>query len=140
MSFLFSAVITALFFLGRSIGLSPTSTMTTSHCKLVDVSAFLPGKLNCPDLISLSSTRWTILQTVDSWTPHDLEIWKYVRYSRQYSKAINNWSSIVSLGYPPRCLGFGSSFLKTFTIVLNNFGFTPHRRLNSCSLRVLICS
>ena len=74
MSFLFSAIEISLFclgarslasyadagshrFLGRSIGLSPASTIITSHFALVDASAFVPGKLNFLDLISLSSTR-----------------------------------------------------------------------------------
>ena len=57
MPFLFSAIEISLFFLGRSIGLSPASTIIISHGVLDDVSAFLPGKLNFLDLINLSSTR-----------------------------------------------------------------------------------
>jgi hypothetical protein len=62
---LFPTVITSLFFLGRSIGLSPTSTIIADHSLSVDIKAFLPGKLNLLDLINYSSTRWTILHT---WT------------------------------------------------------------------------
>jgi hypothetical protein len=57
MPFFLSTVITALFFLGRSIGLSPTSTIIADHSLSADKSAFLPGKLNFLDLINLSSTR-----------------------------------------------------------------------------------
>jgi hypothetical protein len=71
MPFFLSTVITALFFLGRSIGLSPiceaacprmgvsfrTSTIIADHSLSADESAFLPGKLNFLDLINWSSTR-----------------------------------------------------------------------------------
>lgn len=43
--FLFAGIIPALFFLGRSTGLSPTSMSTTDHFTLDFVSAFLPGNV-----------------------------------------------------------------------------------------------
>ena len=53
MPFLFATVILTLFFLGLSMGLSPTSIITADHSVVVDKSSFFLGKLNFLDLINL---------------------------------------------------------------------------------------
>ena len=57
MSFFLATIVVFLFFWGRSIGLSPTSTITADHSLSFFNSAFFPGKLNFWELINLSSTR-----------------------------------------------------------------------------------
>lgn len=47
--FLLAAVVGSLVFLGRSIGLSLTSTTRMFHSVSVECKAFLPGKRNSPD-------------------------------------------------------------------------------------------
>jgi hypothetical protein len=59
-----AAVKGALFFFGRSISLSVTSTIVYL-IESPSSSRFLPGKENLPDLIKISSTRRTIRDTFE---------------------------------------------------------------------------
>ena len=68
MTLALAGVIFFLFFLGRSIGLSPVS-MSAVFTVLAVNSAPLPGKLNCPDFISVFSTHIIIFRQFDSLTP-----------------------------------------------------------------------
>src|SRR4028118_1702927 len=124
MSFLFATVELFLFFFGRSTGVSVTSTTTTSSLSLDCRSFFLPGRVKALELTRLSSIFLTILYAVDSFTPHVCPIGKYVRYSLQYSKVINNWFSLLNLlGLPG---GFCNSICsKTDIIASKVFGCTP---------------
>lgn len=60
-------VVTPLFFLGRSIGVSVVSTKTTVHG--VSLTSRRLGRLNAPDLLSTSSTCVTTRFALDSWMP-----------------------------------------------------------------------
>jgi hypothetical protein len=68
-TFLFTAVVPALLFFGRSIGCSVASISTTSISVSLGCNAFLPGKRNSPDFISTFSTFWIVRHTVASLTP-----------------------------------------------------------------------
>ena len=65
---LLAGVVATLLFLGRSIGDSATSTITTSSSE-VSRKALRPGSENFSDLISAASTRSTVRLTVLSSTP-----------------------------------------------------------------------
>jgi hypothetical protein len=69
MSLLFSAVVPALLFLGRSTCCSVASIRTTSIKVSLGCNAFLPGSRNSPDFINASSTFWIVRHTVASLTP-----------------------------------------------------------------------
>ena len=58
-----------------------------------------------------------------------------VRYSLQYSNAINNWSSMLSLPGRPVLSFVFECARTTFVIWLKVPGCTPHKRLNSSGLR-----
>lgn len=64
-----AGVVSLLFFFGRSIGVSPTSTTTTSKAKSFSLRTFLPGSRNSGQSFKISSTRWVIRQTVLSDKP-----------------------------------------------------------------------
>ena len=68
MSLLFSAVVSTLLFLGRSIGCSVASISTTSIKVSLGFNDFLPGSRNSPDFINASSTFWIVRHTVASLT------------------------------------------------------------------------
>ncbi len=84
-------------FLGRSTGLSVASIRAVSSCTSLCINAFSPGKENVPSWINVSSTQRLIRIAVVSCTPKSCAMWKYVRYSRKYSKARSNLSSMLSL-------------------------------------------
>jgi hypothetical protein len=69
MALLFAGIIPALFFLGRSIGLSPTSINTTDHFTVDLIKAFFPGKRKAPLCISISSRSLMMRQHWDSDMP-----------------------------------------------------------------------
>lgn len=81
-SLFLSRIKSALFFFGRSIKLSVTSTMVYLIESSLS-SLFFPGKENFPDLIKISSIRHTRRETFDSCKFQSLPKWNKVRYSRQ---------------------------------------------------------
>lgn len=136
----FAAIEATLFFWGRSIGLSVTSTTMTLQLSLWWGNSFLPGKRNLPELINKVSTFCTSRHTAYSLSLQLVAIWNWVRYSRQYSSANSNWSSTLSLHCPPRLplrsrLGRSTSF-----ICSKVSGCTPHLRLKALGLWFLNCS
>ena len=66
---LFAGIASPLSFFGRSMGLSVTSMSTVSYCVSGRTSAFLPGSLKAPLLISTSSTHFTVRCTLLSSSP-----------------------------------------------------------------------
>ncbi len=64
-----AAVVLALFFFGRSMGCSVTSTMITSKTVSLGCKDFLPGRRNWPESSSAFSTFAMVRQTVASLTP-----------------------------------------------------------------------
>ncbi len=66
---LFTTVMSFLLFFGRSIACSLTSTSNTSISRSFDLSAFLPGRWNCAEAISTSSTFLTVRESADSLMP-----------------------------------------------------------------------
>jgi hypothetical protein len=58
-----------LLFWGRSIGVSVASISTTSNCISLLSSAFLPGSVKAPLLISVSSHHLIVRKAVLSLTP-----------------------------------------------------------------------
>lgn len=63
MSFLFSGIPFSLFFLGRSIGHSVTSTRITSILSS-STSAFFPGNENVPSLIKVTRCAIKKIKTI----------------------------------------------------------------------------
>src|SRR5215203_543339 len=87
-------IISALFFFGRSIIVSVASTTITSKIFPLVCKTFLPGKRKSGQRLRISSILRIIRHTVGSLKFQELAIWNCVRYSRQYSKVSNTWSSI----------------------------------------------
>ncbi len=91
----------ALFFFGRSISLSVTSTIVYLSSS-ASSSRFLPGRENFPDLIKISSIRRTVRETFDSCKFQSRPRWNSVRYSRQNESVSKIWFSIDKLLLLPR--------------------------------------
>ena len=59
MSFLFPTIVISLFFLGRSIGLSPTSTTITDHSFLVEENATFRVEADNTPMVNFVNRRLT---------------------------------------------------------------------------------
>src|SRR5215210_843166 len=129
-------VVSLLFFLGRSIGVSPTSTTTISKARSFCLRTFLPGIRNSGQSFKISSTDWMIRQTVLSDKPQGVAMWNCVRYSRQYSKVKRTWFGTDSFGGLPATRRRDFIFSATrWHIFSKVFFFTPQYRLNCVAER-----
>jgi hypothetical protein len=79
---LLAAVVAALCFCGRSLGLSVAATTITSNQVPLWRSFFLPGRGDSGTLTTCASTLCTIRQTAASERCHDTAICIEGRYSR----------------------------------------------------------
>ena len=121
---------------GCSIVHSVASMTTTCQTIPEGRNAFLPGKVNWPEVIRASSTRRTVREAVASLTPYVLAMWKSVRYSLQYIKVNKSWSHKGNLGGRPKR---PNCSCKALSIVSKVSRRTPVRRRNSAGLRCWIC-
>lgn len=120
-----------LFFFGRSIADSTTSTTTTSTSE-GSFSPRLTGNCNSGAALKMSSTRVMTRETVDSLKPHDLAMWNCVLYSRQYSRVKRTWFSIESLGVRPEMSRRLAVLSRTISQILSKVDLlTPEYRLKS---------
>ena len=71
-----AAVVTPLFFCGRSPGLAATSTTSTSNGVALFCNFFFPAKGNSLRLMSRVSIRCTVRHPTDSATPHESPLWQ----------------------------------------------------------------
>jgi len=131
-------IISTLFFFGRSIKLSVTSTIVYLIAS-PSSSRFLPGSANLPDLIKIFSTRCTSRETFDSCSRQSRPRWNNVRYSRQKESVSNNWFSIDNLLFLPRLLISLYSRI-TAHIAAKVSLVTPQKRLKSPSFKFLTSS
>jgi len=128
----------ALFFFGRSISLSVTSTIVYLMAS-ASSSRFLPGRENFPERIKMSSILRTSLETFDSCNPQSLPKWNSVRYSRQKESVKRSWFSTDKLLLRPRrvcrlCSRATSHIAAKVSLP------TPHKRLKSLGFMFLISS
>lgn len=131
MPFFLARIISLLFFLGRSIGLSTTSTTTTSM-SVSKSGRRLSGTENSFDCDKIFSTLVIMRETLDSLIPQLIPMWNWVRYSRQYSKATKTWSSMTSLGFLPSLKNWEVDFSLTNWHIFSKVSFsTPQYRLKS---------
>ena len=127
-----------LFFFGRSIKLSVTSTIVYLMVSSAS-SRFLPGKANLPDLIKISSMRRTRRETFDSCSCQSLPRWNIVRYSRQNESVNRTWFSMDKLLFLPRV--FSYLYSRTTSHIAAKVSLvTPHKRLRSPCCRFLTSS
>lgn len=78
-------IVSLLFFFGRSIGVSVTSTITNSKVLSLSRSTFLPGSFKSLQCLSRFSILTIVRETVASDNCQRLARWNCVGYSRQYS-------------------------------------------------------
>ena len=140
-SFFLARIVSLLFFFGRSIDVSVTSTMTNSKVFSLSCRAFLPGNLKSAQCLSKFSILTMVRETVASDNCQRLAIWNCVGYSRQYSSVNKTWSSTDNRqGLPDflctrvRCSRTNSQSLAKVS------GLTPQYRLKSSGESDLICS
>jgi hypothetical protein len=133
-----AAVEPLLFFFGRSIKLSVTSTIAYL-IELSSRSRFLPGKENLPDLIQISSMRRTSRDTFDSCNFQSRPRWNIVRYSRQKQSVSRIWFSTDKLLFLPRLFSCLHS-TTTWHIAAKVSRLTPHKRLKSPGFKFLTSS
>lgn len=128
-SLFLARIVSFLFFFGRSIGDSATSTTTTSISG--DRSAKrLPGKVNSFESVRMSSTRAIMRETALSEIPQLVPRWNIVRYSRQYSSVNNTWSSVSSFGGLPDTSRWAADLVRTISHILSKvLRSTPQYRL-----------
>jgi hypothetical protein len=102
-SFLFTAVVVFLVFLGRSMGLSVVSirAISISGCSK---RAPRPSKLNFLLLNKEFSTQTITSCVVASPTWESMLSSSWVTYCRQYFKVIRSMSCMDNLACLPRCL------------------------------------
>lgn len=128
-------IVAFLFFLGRSISHSATSTTTISTSSSPEGKR-LPGKVNSPASVKISSTRVMMRETADSEIPQVSPKWNIVRYSRQYSKVKRTWSSVCSFGGLPAISRCKLDLRDTTSHILSKvFLSTPQYRLKSAAER-----
>lgn len=136
-----ATVVSALFFFGRSIGVSVTSTTINSKVFSLARKTFLPGSWRSVQFFKRFSILRIVRETVASDTCHRLAIWNCVGYSRQYSSMSNTWSSTDSLhGLPDFFCTRVRSSRTNSQILAKVSGLTPQYRLKSSGDSDLICS
>ena len=97
MSLFLARIVSLLFFFGRSIGVSVTSTMIYSKLFSLSRNTFLPGNFKSLQFLSRFSILTIVRETVASDNCQRLAIWNWVGYSRQYSSVNKTWSSTDNL-------------------------------------------
>lgn len=139
-SLLLARIIPALFFFGRSIGVSPASTIINSNVFPLFCRTFLPGNFKSAQCLSRFSILTIVRETVASDNCQRLAIWNCVRYSRQYSSVNNTWSSTDNVQGLPDFLCTRVRSSRTNSHILAKVsGLTPQYRLKSSGESDLIC-
>ena len=134
-------IVSLLFFFGRSIGVSVTSTMTNSKLFSLSRKTFLPGNFKSRQFLSRFSIFSMVRETVASDNCQRLARWNWVGYSRQYSSVSKTWSVTANLhGLPDFFCTRRSSSWTNSQILTKVSGLTPQYRLNSSGESDLICS
>jgi len=138
---LFPGIVAALFFFGRSIGDSVTSTTINSKAFSLWRKTFLPGNCRSVQFFNKFSILTIVRETVASDNCHRLAIWNCVGYSLQYSKVSSTWFATDNLQGLPGffCVRLSSSTTNS-QIRTKVSGLTPQYRLNSSGESDLICS